>query len=106
MWEDRDEISNWLSPSNDSGMNYYVCGDAVVADAVYEMLVKVLRAKAKISRAVAVHHLSKMIADKRYHLDVWGVVHHFLKSRNEMCRKKLKLAAEWLRLTKEDPDEE
>uniref|UniRef100_A0A7S2K3Q5 NADPH--hemoprotein reductase n=2 Tax=Leptocylindrus danicus TaxID=163516 RepID=A0A7S2K3Q5_9STRA len=56
---------------------YFICGDAKMADSCYESCVKVLQKYGNLSRVAAVQRLIQMRIQHRYHYDLWGVTSQF-----------------------------
>lgn len=64
---------------DDPHCSYYVCGDAKVADSVYNAMIQALCVHGGKSRVTAAGVIKQMMAENRYNLDVWGVVSHTLE---------------------------
>lgn len=56
--------------------HYYVCGDAKMADNVFEMMA-IAKSEGKLSHPEAVQFFDKMKQEKRFYSDVWGVTLNF-----------------------------
>jgi sulfite reductase alpha subunit-like flavoprotein len=52
---------------------YYICGDANMADFVYNAVVEVLRENANMSRVKATILLKRMRVEDRWQYDLWGI---------------------------------
>lgn len=83
---------------SDPNCYYYICGDAKVADSVYEALISVLVTHHKISRVSASRNLRSMMVQGRYQLDIWGCAAHLdvsdmIAQREDNGKTK---AMEWL----------
>jgi sulfite reductase alpha subunit-like flavoprotein len=51
---------------------YYICGDANMADFVYNAVVEVLRENANMSRVKATNLLKRMRGEDCWQYDLWG----------------------------------
>jgi sulfite reductase alpha subunit-like flavoprotein/nitric oxide synthase oxygenase domain/subunit/hemoglobin-like flavoprotein len=76
--------------------NYFVCGDARMADECFEACIEVLRTHAVMSRVAAVHFLKQMQMEGRWQTDVWGIVSHFESSKKSIEEQKQMRAKLWL----------
>jgi hypothetical protein len=52
---------------------YYICGDANMADFVYNAVVEVLHENANMSRVKATILLKRMRVEDRWQYDLWGI---------------------------------
>ena len=85
---------------NDPRSVYMICGDAKVADDVYETLLSIIQQHGKVSRVSAVRFIDKMRVEGRYQLDLFGVVMHLNKANKHFARKRNNAAQLWLESTK------
>ena len=74
----------------------YVCGDASMAEGVFEACVSVLRAHGGLSRVSAVRALQVMRAHNRWQTDIWGILSHFAESRDAIRKRKRSAARLWM----------
>jgi nitric-oxide synthase len=54
--------------------HYYVCGDAQMADKVFEVFMAIAKTEGGLSETEAVNFFDTMKLEKRFFSDVWGVV--------------------------------
>ncbi|MFH7028316.1 MAG: hypothetical protein ACHBN1_23680 [Heteroscytonema crispum UTEX LB 1556] len=57
--------------------HYYVCGDAKMADDVFEVMLSIAKTKGGLSHIQAVQFFDKMKQEKRFFSDVWGVTFNY-----------------------------
>jgi sulfite reductase alpha subunit-like flavoprotein/nitric oxide synthase oxygenase domain/subunit/hemoglobin-like flavoprotein len=76
--------------------HYYVCGDAKMADDVFDALMGVVQVQGGYSRGQAIDFFDRMKAQKRYHADVWGVTLNFQKAIEEVRQAKYAQGERWL----------
>ena len=89
--------------------NYYVCGDAGMAQECQEAAIGTLRTHKNMSRVAAVQQLKKMGVEDRWQADVWGIVSDdYEASKRKMEKSKKASAKMWLskfrRSTDDDED--
>lgn len=79
-------------------VHYYVCGDAVMAQACYEAAVECIRATSNgtVSRVAAVQQLQAMKVAERWHSDVWGITSDFEEAKKAVEESKQASARVWL----------
>lgn len=78
---------------------YYMCGDAGVADDAYEALLQVVMSEGHMSRARSIAFMSNMRSQGRYHLDIWGSITQGQRVQRSSQRKKSGAKA-WLEMVK------
>ena len=76
--------------------HYYVCGDARMANACYEVCVGLLREYGNISRLSSKQHLKKMRLAGRWQSDVWGIVSNYEDARKDVRKTRKTLSNEWI----------
>lgn len=80
--------------------HYYVCGDAVMAQACYEVAIDCVQAagdgNVAISRVAAVQQLQAMNLANRWHADVWGITSNFEDAKKAIEESKKAAAKVWL----------
>jgi len=76
--------------------HYYVCGDARMADACYEVCVGLLRKHAVMSRVSTAQHLKKMRLESCWQTDVWGIVSHFEDAKKDIIKKRQSVSKLWM----------
>jgi hypothetical protein len=57
--------------------HYYVCGDAKMADDVFDVMLAIAKTEGSLSHTEAVEFFDKMKKENRFTSDVWGVQLHF-----------------------------
>lgn len=77
--------------------HYYICGDAKMADDVFDALMMIAQREGGLSRGAAIDFFDRMKAEKRYHADVWGITLNFKKAIEEVRETKYAQGASWLR---------
>lgn len=77
----------------------YICGDAKIANACFEVCVDVLREHGKMSRMSAVTQIKKLRSQKRWQYDLWGSVHQFteIKEQEVKDRSHATATSSWLK---------
>jgi sulfite reductase alpha subunit-like flavoprotein/nitric oxide synthase oxygenase domain/subunit len=96
------EIANFLLRED---AHYYVCGDARMADACYEVCVSLLREHAVMSRVAAANYLKHMRMEWRWQTDVWGIVSHFEDAKKDIMKSKRMAAKLWMSHFKADDED-
>jgi sulfite reductase alpha subunit-like flavoprotein/nitric oxide synthase oxygenase domain/subunit/hemoglobin-like flavoprotein len=82
--------------------HYYVCGDAKMADEVFEVLMTIAKTTGGLSHAEAIRFFETMQKENRFVMDVWGVLINFQKSLVDVKEAKYSQGKRWLeRLTTE-----
>ncbi|MEH2118874.1 nitric oxide synthase oxygenase [Nostoc sp.] len=76
--------------------HYYVCGDAKMADDVFEVFMAIAKTEGGLSHIEAVSFFNKMKQEKRFFSDVWGVVLHFKEAIKEVQHDNYSKAEKWL----------
>ncbi|GAB2519045.1 nitric oxide synthase oxygenase [Spirosoma aerophilum] len=76
--------------------HYYVCGDAKMADEVFDVLMNIAKTTGRLSHAEAVNFFRQMQRENRFVMDVWGVLLNFQKSLSELQESKYKQGERWL----------
>lgn len=80
---------------------YYVCGDANMADYVYEAIVESLREHGPMSRAKATQLLKRMRVEDRWQYDLWGISAYmdddnYADAKKKAAKRKGNKAVNWL----------
>ncbi len=84
--------------------HYYVCGDARMADDVFDVLMTIAKTTGGLSHAEAVDFFQTMQKENRFVMDVWGVLLNYQKSLAEVQGARYAQGQRWLeRLTAEEP---
>jgi sulfite reductase alpha subunit-like flavoprotein len=76
--------------------HYYVCGDAKMADEVFDVLMNIAKTAGGLSHAEAVNFFRQMQRENRFVMDVWGVLLNFQKSLSELQESKYNQGERWL----------
>jgi sulfite reductase alpha subunit-like flavoprotein/nitric oxide synthase oxygenase domain/subunit/hemoglobin-like flavoprotein len=76
--------------------NYYVCGDAKMAEDVFEVFMAIAKTEGNLSRFEAVEFFDKMKKEKRFHTDVWGVQLNFKQAMQQLQKDNYSKAERWL----------
>lgn len=76
--------------------HYYVCGDAKMADDVFTVLMAIAKTTGGLSHAEAVEFFRKMQQEKRFVMDVWGVLHNFREALVDLQEEKYTQGERWL----------
>ena len=84
--------------------HYYVCGDAKMADDVFEVFMAITKTEGGLSHIEAVSFFNKMKQEKRFSSDVWGVVLHFREAIKEVQHDNYSKAEKWLERVQEPAD--
>ncbi len=77
--------------------HYFVCGDAKMADDVFETLMTIAKTEGGLSHAQAVEFFLQMQAENRYITDVWGVLLNFQKAMADVQEAKYTQGERWLK---------
>lgn len=76
--------------------HYYVCGDAQMADDVFEVLMNIAKTTGGLSHAEAVNFFRQMQSENRFVMDVWGVLLNFQRSLTDLQEAKYTQGERWL----------
>ncbi len=77
--------------------HYYICGDAKMADDVFDALMVVAQRIGGLTRGAAIDFFDQMKSEKRFHADVWGITLNFAKAIQEVRQDKYGQGEKWLR---------
>jgi sulfite reductase alpha subunit-like flavoprotein/hemoglobin-like flavoprotein len=100
MWENAQVLWQLLRHPQ---CHYYVCGDAKMADDVFEMFMAIAKTEGKLSHIEAVEFFDKMKQEKRFHTDVWGVQLNFKQAIQEVQKDNYSKAEKWLERIQQVP---
>ena len=81
--------------------HYYVCGDAKMADNVFETMLAIAKSEGKLSHPEAVEFFDKMKQEKRFYSDVWGVTLNYKKAIKQVQHDNYSKAEKWLEQVKQ-----
>jgi nitric-oxide synthase len=84
--------------------HYYVCGDAKMADNVFEVFMAIAKREGGLSDTDAVNFFDQMKLERRFFSDVWGVVLNFKESIKEVQHDNYSKAEKWLDRMQESAD--
>ena len=76
--------------------HYYVCGDAKMADDVFEGLITIAKAIGNLSYLEAIQFFDTMKKEQRFHSDVWGVQLNFKQAIQQVQKDNYARAEKWL----------
>lgn len=76
--------------------HYYVCGDAKMADEVFEELMNIAKTTGGLSHAEAVRFFQKMQDEHRLSMDVWGVLLNYQTAIAEVQEANYSRGERWL----------
>ncbi|AUD03325.1 nitric oxide synthase oxygenase [Spirosoma pollinicola] len=76
--------------------HYYVCGDAQMADEVFDVLMTIAKTKGGLSHAEAINFFRQMQSENRFVMDVWGVLINAKKSLIDLQETKYAQGERWL----------
>jgi sulfite reductase alpha subunit-like flavoprotein len=76
--------------------HYYVCGDARMADDVFDVLMSIARTIGGLTHAQAVDFFRRMKAEKRFVADVWGVLLNAKQALAEIKDARYTQGERWL----------
>lgn len=85
--------------------HYYVCGDAKMADDVFEVFMAIAKTEGNLSHIEAVEFFGKMKQEKRFHTDVWDVQLNFKQAIEQVQKDNYSKAEKWLDRVKRSTDE-
>ena len=77
--------------------HYYICGDAKMADDVFDALMAIAQREGGLTRGAAIDFFDLMKSEKRFHADVWGITLNFNKAIEEVREAKYTQGERWLR---------
>ena len=86
--------------------HYYVCGDAKMADDVFEVMLSIAKTEGGLSHPEAVGFFDKMKQDKRFTSDVWGVQLNFKQAIKQLQKDNYSKAEGWLIRVQQPGDSE
>ncbi|HEY9675879.1 MAG TPA: nitric oxide synthase oxygenase [Waterburya sp.] len=101
MQENAQELWQQLSHPQ---CHYYVCGDAKMADDVFEVFMAIAKTEGRLSHIEAVSFFDKMKQEKRFVSDVWGVVLNFKQAIKEVQHDNYSKAEKWLERVHQSAD--
>ncbi|MBW4513162.1 MAG: nitric oxide synthase oxygenase [Scytonematopsis contorta HA4267-MV1] len=84
--------------------HYYVCGDAKMADDVFEVMLSIAKTQGKMSHIQAVEFFEKMKQEKRFFADVWGVTLNFKQAIKQVQKDNYSKAEKWLNRVQQPAD--
>ncbi|NES73273.1 MAG: nitric-oxide synthase, partial [Okeania sp. SIO2D1] len=76
--------------------HYYVCGDAKMADDVFEVLMDIAKEEGGLSHTATVEFFEKMKKEQRFSTDVWGVTLNYKSSIEQLQKDNYSQAQKWL----------
>ncbi|MBN4004697.1 nitric oxide synthase oxygenase [Nostoc sp. LPT] len=76
--------------------HYYVCGDAKMADDVFEVLLAIAKTEGNLSHFEAVQFFEQMKQQKRFSNDVWGVTLNYKQAIKQVQKDNYSKAERWL----------
>ncbi len=76
--------------------HYYVCGDAKMADNVFDTMFAIAKSQGKMSHLEAVDFFDNMKREKRFNSDVWGVTLNYQKAIKQVQQDNYSKAEKWL----------
>ena len=77
--------------------HYYICGDAKMADDVFDSLMGIVQHQGGLTRGAAIDFFDRMKAEKRFHADVWGITLNFNNALVDVREAKYAQGERWLR---------
>ncbi|EDX83393.1 Nitric oxide synthase, oxygenase domain protein [Synechococcus sp. PCC 7335] len=87
--------SLWQQLSH-SQCHYYVCGDAKMADNVFEVFMQIAKTEGGLTHLEAVDFFNRMKSEKRFSTDVWGVTLNFKQAIKQVEKDNYARAEKWL----------
>ena len=99
MQEESAQIWAYLSHPK---CHYYVCGDAKMADDVFDVLMAIAKTQGGLSHIEAVDFFDKMKQEGRFNTDVWGVTLNFKKAIKQVQKDNYSKAEKWLNQVSEN----
>ncbi|MDX2231583.1 MAG: nitric oxide synthase oxygenase [Leptolyngbyaceae cyanobacterium bins.349] len=103
MQEKATDLWQMLSQPN---CHYYVCGDAKMADDVFEVFMAIAKTEGQLSHIETVEFFDKMKQEKRFHTDVWGVQLNFKQAIQQVQKDNYAKAEKWLERVKQSTPEQ
>ncbi len=94
----------WRSLSHPQ-CHYYVCGDAKMADDVFEGFMTIAKTIGQLSHVEAAAFFDQMKKEHRFHTDVWGVQLNFKQAIQQVQKDNYSKAEKWLERVKQPTDE-
>ncbi|OUL20021.1 hypothetical protein BV372_33355 [Nostoc sp. T09] len=85
--------------------HYYVCGDAKMADDVFEVFMAIAKTVGNLSHIAAVEFFDTMKKEHRFHTDVWGVQLNFKQAIQQLQKDNYSKAEKWLEQVKQTSEE-
>ncbi|MBD2498596.1 nitric oxide synthase oxygenase [Nostoc sp. FACHB-280] len=85
--------------------HYYVCGDAKMADDVYEVMLAIANAEGGLSLLEAIQFFDKMKQEKRFVSDVWGVTLNYKQAIKQVQKDNYSKAERWLNRVNQSADD-
>ena len=76
--------------------HYYVCGDAQMADDVFNVLMNIAKTTGGLSHAEAINFFRQMQSENRFVMDVWGVLLNFQRALTDLQETKYTQGERWL----------
>ncbi|MDB9527480.1 nitric oxide synthase oxygenase [Oscillatoria sp. CS-180] len=76
--------------------HYYVCGDARMADNVFDVFMQIAKTEGGLSHVEAVEFFDRMKQEKRFSTDVWGVTLNFEQAIKQVKKDNYARAEKWL----------
>ncbi|NEQ50093.1 MAG: nitric-oxide synthase [Leptolyngbya sp. SIO3F4] len=76
--------------------HYYVCGDARMAENVFDVFMHIAKSEGELSHIEAVNFFKKMKQEKRFFTDVWGVTFNFNQAIKQVEHQNYAKAEKWL----------
>ncbi len=76
--------------------HYYVCGDARMADNVFEVFMQIAKTAGGLTHLEAVEFFNRMKEEKRFSTDVWGVTLNFNQAIKQVKKDNYARAEKWL----------
>lgn len=76
--------------------HYYVCGDAKMADDVFENFLAIAKTQGGLSHPDAIEFFDKMKRENRFSSDVWGVQLHYKQAIQQVQKDNYSKAEKWL----------
>jgi len=92
MEEESEQVWAYL---NHPKCHYYVCGDAKMADDVFDVLMAIAKNHGGLSHIEAVDFFDKMKKEGRFNTDVWGVTLNFKKAIKQVQKDNYSKAEKW-----------
>ncbi|MCC3422471.1 MAG: nitric oxide synthase oxygenase [Microcoleus sp. PH2017_01_SCD_O_A] len=86
--------------------HYYVCGDAKMADDVFEVMLSIAKTEGGLSHIEAAVFFDNMKQEKRFTSDVWGVQLNFKQAIKQVQKDNYSKAEGWLIRVQQSSDSE